>query len=205
MSRSVAGLPLALLVLSACAADSTAPASRPSGAFPAFAKAPAPVSTEWAIDDLAGLASDGLGAYVDGSCGVTAWVYTTNGGNGQLRPAGTRSRCGFARTITLAVGSLALHPEGLGAIGIWNIPAGTTAGVDFIINTGTGSCAMLRYNTESGAQVQVTAGTTTAGKRTWLLESTGTHSAGCYVFQNGGFVWDGVQRTVPLRISIAAR
>ena len=205
MARSVAGLPLALLVLSACAADSTAPASRPSGPIPLFAKAPAPVSTEWAIGDLAGMASDGLGPYVDGSCGVTARVYTSGGGNGALRPAGSRSRCGFGRTVSVSVGSLLLHPDGMVAHGIWGIPSGTSTTTDFTINTGTGSCALLKYNAETGAPVQVTAGTNGSGKRTWLIESAGSHAAGCYVFQSGSHVWDGQQWIVPLRITVTAR
>jgi len=200
-----AGLPLALLLLSACAADSTAPASWPSGTVPGFAKAPAPVSTEWTIDDLAGVASDGLGPYIDGSCGVIARVYTSGGGNGQLQPEGSRSRCGFARTVSVTVGSLLLHLDGMVGHGIWGIPSGTSTTTDFTINTGTGSCALLKYNAETGAPVQVTAGTTGSGKRTWLIESAGSHAAGCYVFQGGGHLWDGQERIVPLRITVTAR
>jgi hypothetical protein len=53
--------------------------------------------------------------------------------------------------------------------------------------------------------VTATAGITAGGKRTWLIESTSPHAAGCLQWDSNAWVWDGVQRTVPLRITIAAR
>lgn len=203
-----------VLLLGACGAEPTTPSpalsddeTRPKGRrpVPLLAKAAAPVTTEWTVDDLGGVASDGRGPYTDGTCGVAAVVFTTGGGNGQLRPSENRSRCGYVRTISVTVGSLVLNPEGLVVHGIWGTPPGTTTGADLTINTGHGSCALVRFNAESGGQVTVTAGINGFGLRTWLVETTGSHFARCYAFQSGQFVWDGLQRTVPLRLTVAAR
>src|SRR5262245_52864585 len=83
--------------LAACAAD--APLASEEPVDPMFAKNQPPLSTEWLIEDLAGVASDGHGGYVDAVCGVSAYVYLTAGGNGHLGPADSRSRCGYVRTV----------------------------------------------------------------------------------------------------------
>ena len=74
---------VALAALTACGrTDGT---TGPDGVGPPqFAKNPAPISTTWTVDDLAGVASDGRGGYVDGECGVRAEVYPISAGNGKI-------------------------------------------------------------------------------------------------------------------------
>jgi len=73
------------------------------------------------------------------------------------------------------------------------------------VQTGLTSCAILRYNAETGTEASVAATTTGSGARQWVVESVSPHLAGCYVSQKNGFVWDGVQRVVPLRVTITIR
>lgn len=188
-------------LLSSCSGEEPQSVAGP----PLFAKNPPAVSTQWVVDDLAGLASDGRGAYVDGECGVSALVFPGGGGNGQLRPADSRSRCGYTRAVPVTVGTLQVGITGMSVLGIWGIPSGSTAAADFVVNTGAGTCALLKYNAETGARVQVAAGTNGAGKRTWVVESISPHAAGCYVFSQGQHAWDGIQRSVPVRFTITAR
>lgn len=203
--RSMTAVRAAVLaVLAACGTTDQTVGPERIGA-PQLAKNSPAMSTTWTVADLAGVASDGRGDYVDGECGVRAEVYPISGGNGTLRPAESRSRCGYVRAVSANIGTAMLSAAGLGAIGIWDVPVGSTAPIDFNINTGTASCARLVYTAATGGQVQATAGINGAGKRTWLIESVAPHAAGCLRSVQNSWVWDGVQLTVPMRVTVVER
>ena len=70
-----------------------------------------------------------------------------------------------------------------------------------VINTK--GCERVNFRTEIGGQIKVTAtGLDALGRRTWVAESQAPHTAGCYKTVKGKFVWDGVQRYVPFRMTI---
>ena len=89
--------------------------------------------------------------------------------------------------------------------GAWAFLPGVVGSAPLTINVGTSACTYLRYNLETGAEVQVTAATNAAGKRTWKVESVGSHVAGCYVWNQGSYAWDGQERNLPVRFTVTAR
>ncbi len=171
--------------------------------FPAPPGSTQPVPLQWLVDDLAGVASDGAGAYADGECGVGAYLNDTGG---FLAPAGNRSKCGYGRSVSVNLGTTTVDAiRQMGVLGLGGILAGTTGTAPVNVQTGLASCAILRYNAETGAEATVTGTTTGTGARQWVVESVSPHLAGCYVSQKNGFVWDRVQRAVPFRVTITTR
>ena len=203
---SVPGLIAALcLGLMACTTEPTTPvaSTQPTMITAAPPGSTQPTPLEWVVDDLSGVASDGRGTYVDLACGVSA---TLNDTGGFLIPANAKSSCGYVRSVSVNLGTqVDSAVNRLGALGIAAIASGTTGLIDFNVQPGVSNCAILRYNAETGAQVQATASTTLAGARQWVVASVAPHLAGCYVSKKNGFVWDGIQRAVPLRVTLTTR
>jgi hypothetical protein len=175
-------------------------------------------------------AGDGPSVYEGNVCGVHAkifWDNATGAGSGDatLQPdkhwnnlsKSQKADCGGSpRVVKAALG--ADH----GTVAAWFMNArqvmqltgepGTVGYRTFQISTTLAACEFLRYNAEvSGVanpngQIKITyLGDVVDGRRTWIAESQGAHTAGCYAYKNGSYVWDGVRRPIPFRVQIVER
>lgn len=170
-------------------------------------------SAIFTIDDAAGMkvTSDGRGAYVGNTCGVGGRIYIANGGGDAVFSPYQTS----PTTSPLCDGAPRVVHVDLGALGVQSVNGTNVGDVDHLLapnsrlqDFGFGlinskACERVNYRAAIGGQIKVTAtGLDALGRRTWVAESQAPHTAGCYKTVKGKFVWDGVQRYLPFRMTI---
>ncbi len=199
-----AGLLSFLLLGTGCGPERTAIPTGPGESTAITAAPPSNGNTyaTWAVDDLAGLSSDGGGLYVNNVCGVETTIFAVASGDAILNVPSGRNSC---RSLSVNLGG------SYGVRSAWfvnvrqviQLVAGNSRLQDLrIYVNGLKQCTWVEYNLTTGSQILVTAGTDGLGRRTWTAESTGSHAAGCYKSSKGGYAWDGIVRSVPMRVTI---
>jgi|SRR5688572_24939203 len=165
-------------------------------------------TAEWSVADLTGLFSDGGGTYTHGVCGVEAVIHTSVSGDATLNLPGSSGGCAGPRRMSVNLGGT----HGTRSAWFMNVrqvrqlTPGNTRMQDLrIYVSGLKACEWVEFNAVTGGQVLVTAGTDGLERNTWIAESVGSHSAGCYRAVKGKYSWDGIVRSVPFRVSITER
>ncbi len=190
-SRSL-GIIALLAGLAACADQSSSPTA-PNNTGIALAKPGGPTdpTTTWTLpapDGILGFASDGQGAYVNGSCGVTTRIFATTAGSnsGDATIQIAKGKCTRRFTLRYPDGATEVVPSFNNLLVLQNtsysIPVGTTVKRRLIVSPGAISnnpsrCGRLLFGPNGTVSVgSDSVNVTRVDASTWQVASAGLNN-----------------------------